>query len=246
MYDIFFISYDEDTADQNWRLIKGRMPHARRVHGIKGIHNAHKCCASAAFTEMFWTIDGDTIIDDDFDLSFMPPIWDRGYLHLWYSRNPVNDLSYGYGSLKLWPRRSLLDFDGNWLDFTTTVGNIKVIDKVVATTHFNFSPYSTWKSAFRESIKLCLNVTNGDHGESLDRLMVWITKENMVPFSSDATVGAKQGVMYFVDNDGDLEALRRINDFEWLKTIYAESRDTPAMDLYRNDLISLLKIRDHV
>lgn len=246
MYDIFFISYDEETAEQNWTLISERMPHARRVHGIKGIHNAHKACANAAFTEMFWTIDGDTVIDDGFDFNFIPPIWDRSYLHLWYSRNPINDLVYGYGSLKLWPKKSLIEFDGNWLDFTTTVGNIKIIDNVVATTNFNFNAYSAWKSAFRESVKLCLNISNGDLGESLDRLVTWATKQNPVPFSSDAKLGVRHGIRYFLDSKDDRDALRRINDFEWLRSMYPTAKDLDRVELYRTDIAALLKISDHV
>lgn len=246
MYDIFFISYDEDTADENWRCISDRLPHARRAHGIKGIHNAHKACARMAFTEMFWTIDGDTVVDDSFDFRFSPPIWDRKYLHLWYSRNPVNDLTYGYGSLKLWPKKSLLDFQGNWLDFTTTIGNIKIVDDIVATTNFNYNAYSTWKSAFREAVKLCFNLTTGDTGESMDRLLAWVNKSNPVPFSSDAVRGARQGVDYFVRNRGNHESLRRINDFEWLRSIYEDGDDSVFEDLYRNDITSLLKIEDDV
>lgn len=246
MYDVFFISYDEDTADANWKCISDRLPHARRVHGIKGIHNAHKACARMAFTEMFWTIDGDTVVDDDFDFRFSPPEWDRKYLHLWYSRNPVNDLTYGYGSLKLWPKKSLLGFDGNWLDFTTTVGNIKIVDSVVATTNFNYDPYSTWKSAFRESIKLCCNLINGDNGESMDRLLTWLNKENPVPFASMARIGARHGVDYFIENISDQDALRLINDFDWLRSRYPGEGNATLAELYRNDILSLLKIEDHV
>lgn len=240
MYDIFFITYDEPNADENWSNLKSRLPHARRVHGIKGISNAHKSCARAAFTEMFYTIDGDTVVDEDFDFSFVPPPWDRGYLHLWYSRNPVNDLVYGYGALKLWPRKPLLVFDGNWLDFTTTVGNLKIIDRVVATTWFNQNPYSAWKSAFRESIKLCFNVTNGDTGESLDRLMVWLNEVNDVPFADHCRIGAREGLSYFLENSNDQEALRLINDFDWLKDMHSRSNPTDAIKLYRTDVSRML------
>lgn len=246
MYDVFFISYDETIADENWHRISSRLPHSRRVHGIKGIRNAHMACATQSFTEMFWTIDGDTVVDADFDFRFAPPVWDRKYLHLWYSRNPVNDLQYGYGSLKLWPRQHLLDFKGNWLDFTTTVGNIKIVDEVVATTNFNYDGYSTWKSAFRETLKLCFNIANGDVDESLERLLVWMNTENDVPFASMSRAGAKHGMEYFIEHRDDLSALMLINDFEWLKQMYSKLKDFETTDLYRNELTFLLKIGNHV
>ena len=37
MFDIIFISFDEPNADENWKLLKEIAPHAKRVHGVKGI-----------------------------------------------------------------------------------------------------------------------------------------------------------------------------------------------------------------
>jgi len=217
MHDIFFISYDEPEADLNWQHLSSRMPHARRVHGIKGIHNAHKRCAELSFTNMFWTVDGDTVVDDHSVFSYKPPVYDTGYLHVWRSMNPVNGLAYGYGSIKLWPRRAVLGFNGTWLDFTTTVGNMKLMHEVPATTRYNTSEYESWKSAFRECIKLCNNIANGDSGESRQRLDTWLTKANPVPFADSVLRGASDAVAYFEANRGDTDALRMINDFEWLR-----------------------------
>ena len=41
MYDIVFISYQEPNADENYDKLKERFPLAKRVHGVKGIHQAH-------------------------------------------------------------------------------------------------------------------------------------------------------------------------------------------------------------
>ena len=54
MYDIVLISYQEPNADQNWESLKLRVPTAKRVHGVKGIHNAHISAAKKCFTKMFW------------------------------------------------------------------------------------------------------------------------------------------------------------------------------------------------
>lgn len=247
MYDIFFISYDEEIADQNWNILRSKYNHARRIHGIKGINNAHKQCATQSYTEMFWTVDADTVANDNFKFDFNPPEWDKKYLHLWYSKNPVNDLNYGYGSIKLWPKKSMLEIKENWLDFTTTVGNIKIVDDVVATTHFNFNRYSAWKSAFRESIKLCYNVINGDTDASLERLLIWANKKNSVPFASDVIDGSRDGIDYFLKNKNDEVALKNINDFDWLKNIYEKSIPNKKIkEIYRNDILYLLKIADYV
>lgn len=218
MYDLFFVSYAEPNADDNWALLKNRFPHAKRIHGIKGIANAHKACASASYTSMFYTVDGDTTVDDSWDFSFVPPSWDRIYLHLWYSNNPVNDLSYGYGAVKLWPRTRVLDQEGSWLDFTSCVGNIKIMPDVIATTHFNSSPFESWKSAFRECVKLMHNRSiNPADSESDQRLAAWSTRANPeAPYADHCLRGARDAISWYEQHNDDPIELSRINDFEWL------------------------------
>lgn len=219
MYDAFFISFDEPNADENWAKFSSRWPHARRIHGIRGISNAHRRCAELSYTSMFWTVDADTEIDSSIDLDFAVPIWDRDYLHLWYSRNPVNGLEYGYGAVKLWPRQRVLEFEGRWLDFTTTVGMIKIMPLTIATTRFNVDSYSAWKSGFREAIKLSKLSVSGD-ADSTDRLRVWTTTAFDVPYSAETRAGAIAGREYFDAHSGEIESLAMINDFERLRLHY--------------------------
>ena len=67
MYDIVFISYNEPNAEENWQRLTARFPLAKRVHGVKGIHQAHIAAAKKCFTHMFWVVDGDAVILDTFD-----------------------------------------------------------------------------------------------------------------------------------------------------------------------------------
>jgi len=242
-YDIFFISYQESNADANFKILQDRFPRAQHVRGIKGIHNAHMRCAELSRTSMFWTVDADTVVDQGFTFDYRPPDYDRKYLHLWHSRNPVNDLSYGWGAVKLWPTRLVREFRSNWLDFTTTVGNIKIIPDVVATSNYNSDKLSTWRSGFRESVKLCHNIAQGDHIESFERLMVWLTAANDVEYATHSLQGARAGVEFYITcrQDRDLEALKKINDFDWLIDRFDNRKQSiPALD--RSVLLS--KLRD--
>ena len=67
MYDIVFISYKEPNADEVYAKLKETYPMAKRVHGVDGIHNAHVAAAKKCFTKMFWVVDGDAVIKDDFN-----------------------------------------------------------------------------------------------------------------------------------------------------------------------------------
>jgi hypothetical protein len=191
---------------------------------------------------MFWTVDADTAIDKTFDFDYRPPDYDKQYLHLWHSRNPVNDLNYGWGAVKLWPTKLVREFKSNWLDFTTTVGNIKIIPDIIATSQFNCDQMSTWRSAFREAVKLCHNIVNGDHIESTERLMVWLTVANEVKFAEDSLQGARAGVEFYLETRlvNRLDKLQKINDFAWLiKKFENRKKISKAPD--RSMLLSQLK-----
>jgi len=70
MYDIVFISYQEPNADENYNKLKNRFSRAKRVHGVKGIHQAHIAAAKKCFTKMFWVVDADALIVDDFNFNY--------------------------------------------------------------------------------------------------------------------------------------------------------------------------------
>ena len=101
MFDIIFISYQEPNAEANWKALKERFPMAKRVHGVKGIHQAHIQAANKSFTKMFYVVDGDAEIVDDFNFDHKVSEWDLDCVHVWRSRNPINNLEYGYGGVKL-------------------------------------------------------------------------------------------------------------------------------------------------
>ena len=220
MFDIFFVSYQEANADENWKILKSRFATARRIHGIKGIAAAHRTCAAKAFTSMFWTIDGDTEVDSSWDFTYIPPEWDQNYLHLWYSRNPINNLVYGYGAVKLWPRDRVLEHDKSWLDFTTSVGNIKVMEQCVATSKFNSSPFETWKSAFRESVKLQQNIAkNPNDTESSQRLQGWLQPESSAQHVEWSIKGTNDAFDWYSQN---VSTLSLINNFDYLKGYFED------------------------
>jgi hypothetical protein len=218
-FDIFFVSYNEPNADANWKLLSDRFPTAKRVHGIKGIDNAHRHCAVNSTSGMFWTVDADTVVHDTFMFDYIPVLKERSYLYIWHSLNPVNGLDYGWGAIKLWPTHAVLEFDGNWLDFTTTVGNIRMVTNVVATNAFNTDTWSAWRSGFREAVKLCVNVANGDVSDSLQRLYVWLTVANPVDYAADTRSGAVDGLEFYLSTSC-IADLKLINDFDKLQLLF--------------------------
>lgn len=224
MYDIIFISYEEPNADQNFKKLCEKYPYALRVHGIKGIHNAHIAAAKLACTKFFWVVDADAEIVDSFNFSYKVPEWDNECVHVWRSINPVNGLSYGYGGVKLLPRKLTLTLDNTTSDMTTSISSkFKCIDEVSNITRFNVDPFSTWRSAFRECVKLSSKIIDRQNDdETNERLHTWCTVGIDQPFGNYAVQGALAGKEYGETNKGNVEALRKINDFEWILSKYNE------------------------
>jgi hypothetical protein len=141
---------------------------------------------------------------------------------VWRSRNPVNDLLYGYGGAKLFPTQALRDATTWSVDMTTTLGCPFVPKFQVSNiTAFNTDPFNTWKSAFRECVKLSSKLIRGQVDEETEmRLMVWCNEGMDKPNGDYAIMGAIAGKKYGEAKQGNKEALFKINDFKWLKEQY--------------------------
>lgn len=221
-YDIVFISYQEPNADENFENLKTRFPDRviHRVHGVTGIHQAHIEAAKVCDTPMLYIVDGDAVVVDDFNFDWQVPAWQYNHVHVWRSKNPVNGLVYGYGGIKLFPRHETLNMDISKPDMTTSISDKFVaMPKVSNITAFNTDAFNAWKSAFRECAKLSSKVIDRQKSkETNERLRTWcMYMIPDTPFGEDALQGAKAGTAYGTRNKGDVQALKTINDFDWLK-----------------------------
>lgn len=218
LFDIIFLSYDEFTADENFKKLKTRFPRAKRVNGVKGIREAHKAAAKLASTSMFYVVDADAEIVPSFDFKQPPMHLDINTVYIWHSRNPVNGLEYGYGGVKLFPTHAVLSYSGSPVDFTTSVAHsVHVVEEVANITKFDTDPFSAWRSAFRECVKLSTGVINGQlNKETEERLKIWCTVGNG-EFGDFSIAGANEGVSFGMTYGNQPEMLRLINDFDWLE-----------------------------
>jgi len=226
IYDVVFISYNEVNAEENYFRLLGKCPRAKRVHGVKGIHNAHIKAATLCDTDMIWVVDGDADIEDNFNFDLVMSSYDTDCVHVWRSRNPINNLEYGNGGVKLLPRQLTLNMDVNTSDMTTSISKkFKAMNTVSNTNSFNTDEFTTWRSAFRECCKLSSRAIERQfEEETQQRLDVWCTIGQEALFGEYAIAGAKAGRQYGLDNKNNLGALRRINDFEWLKEKFDASK----------------------
>lgn len=219
-YSIVMLSYQEDIE-----LVEQRIQRIQQqtgsdvihVRGVEGIFNAHKAAAGKVNSSMFWVVDADAHIKDDFDFSYIPDAYDHEVVHVWASENPITGMEYGYGGVKLFNTQQVLDATSWGLDFTTGLSSrFKAMPEVSCVTRFNTDAYSTWRSAFRECVKLSMN--NDD--ESKKRLQGWLHPVPDADFRHDAKLGAEQGVAHAKQHANNSAQLANINDFNWLWEMY--------------------------
>ena len=227
------LTFGEPEADENFEILKQKAPHAQRVDNVEGLLNAHKAAAEISKTKYFYVCDADAIIQENFAFKFEPSDRREAYpgvketecVFTYRSHNPINDLIYGYGGLKLFPKKNLLEVEEFKVDMTTSIGaKFKPLFEVANVTQFNTDPFNTWRSAFRECTKLSSNII--DHNKQIDdayRLEVWCTRGENRRYGEYALLGAQQGRDFGTHYKNDTEALRKINDWEWLRKTFNES-----------------------
>lgn len=216
-YDIFFLSYNEPNSWNNWQILSKRFPQAKRIYGESNIYLSHKACAEQSTSDYFWVVDGDNEVLDTFNFDYFVEDYDFDLVHIWHSRNEINDLEYGNGAIKLLPKM-LFDVTKDGVDITTSLSNkLKIIPKVASINRFASSPWNAWRSGFREAAKLASNViARSDLEETANRLAAWTSKGLDRPFGEYVVPGAMLGMKYGTENKGNQDALTKINDWSWL------------------------------
>lgn len=219
-FDVVFISYNEPFAANNFEKLCTRLDgnSIQWVQGVKGIHQAHIEAAKRSSTDMFYAVDADAVLVDDFRFDYQIPYYDfnaKNTVYVWKSRNPVNGLTYGYGGVKLLPKTLTTNMDLSKPDMTTSISkSFRPMTEISNITAFNTDPFNTWKSAFRECCKLASRVIDRQEDEETkNRLQIWCEESTDVYAMDGAIAGRDYGLKYKTD----LESLKKINDFEWLE-----------------------------
>jgi hypothetical protein len=107
-------------------------------------------------------------------------------------------------------KKLTLATEGKGLDFTME-STTEVLRINSGTAVFNASPWDTWRTAFRECIKL----KHANDHESRFRLNVWKTIARG-EFGEYSLKGAKDAIEYYESVNGEFDKLKLSYDWEWL------------------------------
>lgn len=219
--DVVFISNGEPMAEKHWQILQNICPRAKRVDGVDGRDRAYKTAARLSTTDWFYAVFAKTEVLPTFHFDFVADRMQEPKHYIFYSRNALNGLEYGSMNIDLYNKQLVLDThieDGSMLDFTLSKKHA-VIPVVASIAQFNTDPWVTWRSAFREVIKLKQEVDNGASVEIKYRLDTWCKRANGEN-AEYCLSGANDALEFYHSVNADPNELQKSFHWDWIKDWY--------------------------
>jgi hypothetical protein len=216
--DIVFLSNGETGADENYehllKVTKGLKNRVVRVDGVDGRVAAYHAAAESSNTPWMFTVFAKLRVNDKFDWSWQPDRLQVPKHYIFHATNSVNGLEYGHQAMIAYNKHITLLNMGKGLDFTLD-NEHEVVNINSGIAVYNTDEFSTWRTSFREAIKLRLE----DSTISRHRLKIWSTVGEG-DFAQYSINGALDAVEYYESVNGELDKLRLSYDWPWLQEYF--------------------------
>ena len=221
LLDIIYISNGEPEAEQ-WfeHLIKTCRREVKRIQNVNGRSRAYKAAAEFSQTEWFFAVFAKLEVVDTFDWTWQPDYLQEPKHYIFNSHNPVNGLEYGHMGVIAYNRRLVLETTESGLDFALSKAHA-VVPKLSAIAHYNTTPELTWRTAFREVLKLKDDVIKTGSIESTYRLETWLNQAEGL-YAEWSTQGADDAIEYYESVNGDYTELMRSYEWDWLSEYWTK------------------------
>jgi len=216
--DIVFLSNGESNAEENYQhlleVTQGLPNRVVRVDGVNGRVAAYHAAAVASNTNWLFTVFAKLKVDKDFDWGWQPDRLRKPKHYIFHALNPINGLTYGHQAMIAYNKKLTLANSGRGLDFTLDDLH-DTVPLLSGVAEFNTDSYSTWRTAFREVIKL----KSDYEAVSAERLKVWLSVAEG-NFAEDCLRGARDAINYYNEVNGDIDQLKQSYEWDWLKEYY--------------------------
>ena len=220
--DIVYISNGEPDAERWYNhlitVAEAQIPHGlqkiRRVQNVNGRIAAYHTAAQASKTDWFFAVFAKLEVVGSFDWTWQPDYWQEAKHYIFHSRNCLNHLEYGHMGVIAYNKRLVLETTESGLDFTLSQSHT-VVPELSAIAYFNQDPWMTWRTAFREVLKLKQFMAQSPTLETEHRLDTWLS----VASGDNAEWclrGAWDAVNYYTEVAGDYDQLMLSFDWPWL------------------------------
>lgn len=222
--DIVFISNGEPHADKNWEhlnsSLQGKPNRVVRVDGVNGRVAAYQAAAAMSSTPWFLAVFAKLRVNPDFDWAWTPDYLQAPKHYIFHAKNPVNGLEYGHQAMIAYNKRMCFENTGAGLDFTMDQLH-EVIPELSGVAEYNVDPWTTWRTAFREVLKLRqIAETSPDYAVK-HRLAKWQEPaDSSIPFGEWSHKGAVDAIQYYNSVNGEFAKLKLSYEWEWLSKFY--------------------------
>ena len=226
--DIVYISNGETNEEENYNWLinnTNAKNHAGKIHWVRGINGRHKAYHEAArrsTTPWFFAVFAKLRVDPNFDFTWQPDYFQEPKHYIFHAKNPVNGLIYGHQALIVHNKKLTLDAGETELriDFTMADAH-EVVPILSGVAEFNQNELMTWRTAFREVLKLKYF---NDTTPSIDagyRLKKWLSVAEG-NFADWCLRGANDAVEYYqtLTDDNKIDKIKLSYEWDWLKQYY--------------------------
>ncbi len=220
--DIVYISNGEPDAERWYNhlvtVAEAQIPHGlQKIHRVKNVNGriaAYHAAAKASTTDWFFAVFAKLEVVGSFNFAWQPDYWQEAKHYIFHSRNCLNGLEYGHMGIIAYNKRLVLETVESGLDFTLSQQHT-VVPELSAIAYFNQDPWTTWRTAFREVLKLKLFMEQSPTLETEHRLDTWLSTANG-DYSEWCLRGAGDAVEYYNEVGGDYDKLMLSFDWPWL------------------------------
>ena len=192
----------------------------KRVQNVNGRVAAYQAAANASTTEWFFAVFAKLEVSQGFNWEWQPDYWQEPKHYIFNARNPINGLEYGHMGMIAYNKRLVLENNNPGIDFTLSQPH-ESVPILSGTAHFNQDPWTTWRTAFREALKLRMFMDTQPTLETEDRLDKWLNKaDSDYRYSYYSLVGARDAVEFYDQVKGDPAQLQQSFEWAWLRSLF--------------------------
>jgi len=217
--DIVYISNGEPDEERWYRHLcyQSNTTNIEWVRGVNGRTAAYQEAARRSTTPWFFAVFAKLeVLGSDFPWNeWQPDYFQEPKHYIFNSRNPLNNLEYGHQGIIAYNKRLVLENNTPGIDFTLSQPH-ESVPILSGTAHFNQNPWMTWRTAFREVVKLKHFMAEQPTIETEHRLTTWCTVANG-EFADYCLKGANDAVEYYAEVAGNYEQLKLSFEWAWLK-----------------------------
>ena len=216
--DIIFISNGEPDEELMFHHTEYMTnSDVKWIRGVNGRVAAYQAAAKASATPWFFAVFAKLeVVGNTFPwYDWQPDYWQQPKHYIFNARNPVNGLEYGHQGMIAYNKKLVLENNNPGIDFTLSQPH-ESIPLLSGTARFNQDPWTTWRTAFREVVKLKHFMTTQPTIETEDRLDTWLTKAQG-DFAEWCLRGANDGIEFYHEVAGDYDQLMLSFEWQWLR-----------------------------